>query len=174
MVETEKPEEKPKRKYERKVAPETNIVPMIKCKLAHPDATMPTKSVYDDCGFDLYATSEIVVPSKDCKPMDFGIQFEIPVCEKEGYYYGGFIYARSGLGSNDGIRPRNCVGVIDRRYRGNIRCMVENNGDNYYIIRTGDRIAQIVFEELPIVGMELVTELNMEDDRGGGFGSSGK
>lgn len=87
--------------------------------------------------------------------------------------YAGFIFARSGLGGK-GVRPRNCVGVIDSKYRGNLGIMIENNDNNTYRVSTGDRIAQLVIMPVQCLEIVQVDSLDMADDRGGGFGHSGK
>ena len=141
--------------------PEVNIAveyPKLKVKLVHPSARLPQRANPTDAGADLFATEELLIGAKDSKFMDLGIQLEIP----EGM--AGFIFARSGLGGK-GVRPRNCVGVIDSKYRGNIGMMIENDGDHTYHVSTGDRIAQIVL--MPVFCSEIVgvEELDMTDDR---------
>ena len=88
--------------------------------------------------------------------------------------YCGMIFARSGLGSKDGIRPRNCVGIIDSKYRGEVGMMVENHSTARFEVSKGDRIAQMVIVPINLCDVEVVEELDMTDDRNGGFGSSGK
>ena len=73
-----------------------------------------------------------------------------------------------------GIRPKNCVGVIDSKYRGNIKANIENDSEFYERIEIGDRIAQIVIVPIECCTFEQVDELDMTDNRGGGFGHSGK
>lgn len=144
------------------------VEPMLKVKLVDINAKLPERANPTDAGADLFAPNELIIGGKTSKFMDLGIQMEIP----EGM--AGFIFARSGLGSKHGIRPRNCVGVIDSKYRGNLGMMVENNSNDTYHIHTGDRIAQLVL--MPVYCLEVVEAdtLDSKDDRGGGFGSSGK
>jgi len=139
----------------------------LKIKLTLPNAKLPIRVNPTDGGADLVSPIKTTVLSYDTKFIDLGFQMEIP----EGY--AGFIYARSGLGSKYGIIPRNCVGIIDSKYRGNVGMMVENKSENDFVINIGDRIAQIVIA--PIVTPEFVEadELDMVDDRNGGFGSTG-
>lgn len=140
----------------------------IKIKLVGENAKIPQRANPTDAGADLFSTEEFVVNPMDCRFMDLGFQMEIP----EGYC--GLIFARSGLGSKYGIRPRNCVGVIDSKYRGNVGIMVENHSEEYAFIHKGDRIAQIVITPVALMPFVQVDELDMSEDRGGGFGSSGK
>ena len=136
-------------------------------KLTLPDAKAPTRSNPTDAGADLYSTVDAIILPMSSLFIDFGVQFEIPVG------FAGFIFARSGLGSK-GITPKNCVGVIDSKYRGNAGIMLENNNREHTIIHKGDRIAQIVIMPIDCVEFTVVNELDMTNDRNGGFGASGR
>lgn len=141
---------------------------MIKIKLVNDRAKVPERANPTDAGADLFATENCIILPMDNYFMDFGFQMEIP----EGYC--GMIFARSGLGSKKGIRPRNCVGIIDSKYRGNVGMMIENHNIQHVIIHEGDRIAQLVIVPIGYSPFVEVAELDMENDRNGGFGSSGK
>jgi dUTP pyrophosphatase len=140
---------------------------IMKVKLTHPNAKLPFRANPTDAGADLFATETVTIKPHSNYFMDLGIQTEIPVG------FAGFIFARSGLGSKFGIRPRNCVGVIDCKYRNNIGIMIENHSDVEYMIIAGDRIAQFVILPIGLCDFEEVNELDMSDDRSGGFGSTG-
>ena len=140
---------------------------MIKIKLVNEHAKVPERANPTDAGADLFATENAIILPMDNYFMDFGFQMEIP----EGYC--GLIFARSGLGSKKGIRPRNCVGVIDSKYRGNVGMMIENHSINHCLIHRGDRIAQLVIVPIGYSPFKQVDELDMTDDRSGGFGSTG-
>ena len=88
-------------------------------------------------------------------------------------WWGG-IYARSGLATKQGLRPANCVGVIDSDYRGEIIVALHNDSDYVREIKSGDRIAQLVFHQLWTVDWEVVDELSDTVRGEGGFGSTGK
>lgn len=139
----------------------------INTKLTLLDAKLPLRSNPTDAGADLFSPVDILIKPHCSEFIDFGVQIEIP----EGY--AGFIYARSGLGGKFGIVPRNCVGVIDSKYRGNLGIMLENTGISMYVIKKGDRIAQLVIA--PISTPEFIeNELDMTDDRKSGFGGTGR
>lgn len=140
----------------------------MKVKLTLETAKAPERANPTDAGADLFSPESRVIKARDYKLIDLGIQLEIP----EGY--AGFIYARSGLGSRNGIKPRNCVGVIDSKYRGNVMIMLNNDSNRDYVIGEGERIAQLVIAPVAIPEFEVVEELDMTDDRKGGFGSTGK
>ncbi len=87
--------------------------------------------------------------------------------------FGGFIFARSGLGIKRGITPANCVGVIDSDYRGEIMVGLYNRSDEPFTVRSGDRIAQIAI--IP-VALQCWIQAESLDETGrgaGGFGSTG-
>lgn len=89
------------------------------------------------------------------------------------YGFGGFIFARSGLGIKKGITPGNCVGVIDSDYRGEIMVGLYNRTSEPFVVRSGDRIAQMAV--IPVALQNWIEEDNLDEtNRGsGGFGSTG-
>ena len=141
--------------------------PKLKVKLVDKHAKLPERANPTDAGADLFATTEMVIGAKCSKFMDLGVQIQLP----KGTF--GLITARSGLGGK-GIRPRNCVGIIDEKYFGNIGIMIENNGDNSYRISTGDRIAQLLVLPVFTPEIESVSDFDRTDYRNGGFGSTGR
>lgn len=133
-------------------------------------ATEPTKGSEGSAGFDLYALIDegtIDIPEYEGRKIHTGIAMAIP----EGYF--GAIYARSGLATKRGLRPSNCVGVVDLDYRGEIIVALFNDSDKCQTIHDGDRIAQLVL--IPYLNAELKeTEILNNTERGaGGFGSTG-
>ena len=84
------------------------------------------------------------------------------------------IRPRSGLAAKENISVLNTPGTIDSDYRGEIKVIIYNHGKNDFIIKNGDRIAQMVLT--PVVKIELEETINLpETVRGkGGFGSTGK
>ena len=96
-----------------------------------------------------------------------GLAFQPP----EGY--AGFIYARSGISTKNGLRPANCVPVIDNDYRGEYIVPIHNDTDEYQFINAGDRIAQLEFRPYEQAEFELVDELDETERGDGGFGSTG-
>ena len=84
------------------------------------------------------------------------------------------IRPRSGLAAKNNISVLNTPGTIDSDYRGEIKVIIYNHGNNYFTINNGDRIAQMILA--PVVKMELEETSNLpETIRGeGGFGSTGK
>lgn len=154
----------------------------VKIKRLSETAQLPTKAHDSDAAFDLYAdiqdtfkpfgsTEDVkgikVMPGQTVK-VHTGFSTEIPI----GYW--GAIYARSGLATKQGLRPANCVAVIDAEYRGEWLIPLHNDSSDVQIIHHGDRIAQFMLAPVIETKLEEVNELT-ESDRGeGGFGSSGK
>ena len=87
--------------------------------------------------------------------------------------YAGFIYARSGLATKNGLRPANCLGVCDCDYVGEYIVAVHNDTDKCQFINNGDRIAQLEFRPYEQAEFELVDKLDKTERGDGGFGSTG-
>lgn len=86
----------------------------------------------------------------------------------------GAIFARSGLATKKGLRPANCVGVVDSDYRGEYIVPLHNDTDEMMTIEPGERIAQLVILPFIPVLFNVVDDLS-ETARGtGGFGSTGQ
>ena len=158
----------------------------IKIKRLTPTAQIPKKNFTSDAAFDLYldapdaiyhewnggvevkAARGIKIRPNETAMLHTGIAMETPI----GYYFA--IYARSGLACKQGLRPANCVGIIDAAYRGELIVALHNDSNDTRIVCHGDRIAQMAI--LPVLDVKLVEADNLsETERGsGGFGSSGK
>lgn len=139
----------------------------MKIKL-EPGATLPTKAHPTDAGYDLYANEDAQIKPHETRPTHTGIHLQIP----DGYF--GAVFARSGLATKQGLRPANCVGVIDSDYRGEIIVALHNDSDELRNVAKGDRIAQLVILPCPHFELELADELDETKRGAGGFGSSGK
>ena len=132
-----------------------------KCIELNPDADFKHMEVNTDHFEQVY-----VSPHETVK-IPTGWAFQPP----EGY--AGFIYARSGLATKNGLRPSNCVGVCDEDYSGEYIVAVHNDTDEYQFIHAGDRIAQLEFRPYEQSEFELVDELDKTERGLAGFGSTG-
>lgn len=143
---------------------------MVNVKKLRDDAIIPTQGSKYAAGYDLYAAIDapITIKSEETIKIRTGLAFELP----EGFFAG--IFARSGLATKQGLRPANCVGVVDCDYRGEVIVAIHNDSNRNTVIAPGDRIAQMIL--LPYQSMEFteVNDLNETDRGDGGFGSSGK
>lgn len=84
------------------------------------------------------------------------------------------VASRSGLSLKHGIRVAQGIGIIDADYHGEIGVILANDGTDSYTINQGDRIAQLMFQPVVQVNLDIVEEFTTETHRGvGGFGSTG-
>jgi len=96
-----------------------------------------------------------------------GIHIELPIG------YEAQIRPRSGLAINSGITMLNSPGTIDADYRGEIKVIAINHGENAFIINSGDKIAQMVIAKHETIKWENVEVLDDSERKDGGFGSTG-
>jgi len=137
----------------------------IKVKKLSTQAIVPTKANESDAGWDLYASEDAIIDPSKTELISTDISFAIP----DGYV--GLIWDRSGMAAKSGLH--RFAGVIDSGYRGEIKVCLWNSSDKYCVINQGERIAQILFQEIPTFTMREVDSLD-DTERGiGGFGSSG-
>lgn len=141
----------------------------MKIKLLNDLAQIPTRGSEEAAGMDLYAAieHEVRINPHCTEKISTGIAIELP----KGTF--GAIYARSGLATKQGLRPANCVGVVDSDYRGPVIVALHNDSDNVRIIQPGDRIAQLVVQLYVPEEIEVVDELDNTARGNGGFGSTG-
>lgn len=151
----------------------------VKIKKLVPEATVPAYSRAGDAGLDLTATS--MVETKFYIEYGTGLSIAIP----SGFV--GLMYPRSSL-SNYHLILANHVGVIDSNYRGEIKFRFKKTQKqkkfvNVYgeeqltvppnIYKVGDRIGQIIIQEIPEIKFQVVEELDDTNRGDKGYGSSG-
>jgi len=147
---------------------------ILKVKLVHSAAKLPTRMTIGSAGLDLYAVENIEVPPTVCDQnghtdvgralIPIGIKLELP------YGTVGRIASRSGLSVKSNLEVG--AGWIDSDYRGEINVELKNFGSKPYNVRVGDRVAQLVI--LPIVNVktEVVSSLKKTERNSSGFGST--
>jgi dUTP pyrophosphatase len=127
-------------------------------------AILPTYGSEYAAGLDLYSPTDAIIPPNTRLLVKLDISIELPVQTF------GHILPRSGLALKHGIHVG--AGVIDQDYRGNVGVLLFNLGDEPFVVRKGDRIAQMVVKKFESV--EVVEGGVKETKRGdGGFGSTG-
>ncbi len=134
-----------------------------------PEMPLPAYAHPGDAGIDLHARESVVIRSGGGRVlMPTGIAIAIPLG------WAGFVLPRSGLALKHGLSVVNSPGLIDSAYRGELKVVLINTDptDDYEVTR-GDRIAQLVLQRVGEVTWNEVDEL-LGDDRGGGFGHSGR
>ena len=133
------------------------------------DLPLPAYMSEGAAGMDLYANvkEEVTVEKGSIKLIPTGIRIALP----EGFE--AQIRPRSGLALKNGISLVNSPGTIDSDYRGEIGIIVINLGENDFVVKRGDRIAQMVINRYEKVEWTECADLD-ETERGeGGFGHSG-
>ena len=136
------------------------------CKI-NPIAKIPEYKTDGSAGADLYSCDDVYIAPHETKLVHLGFKTEFRP------NYVALIYPRSGLATKQGLAPANKVGVIDSDYRGEWMVALYNHSNEAQSVKAGDRIAQVVFQE---VNRAIFYELdNLKDsERGeGGFGSTG-
>lgn len=136
-------------------------------------AKMPTRAHEEDAGYDLYSRETKLVTAKGNAKFDTGVHIALPFYEvnrSRKLRTVGFIKSKSGLNVKHDLTTD---GVIDMGYTGSIAVKLYNNGNTDYLVKKGDKIAQLVI--LPCITMPLVeTDRLDETERGNnGFGSTG-
>ena len=133
------------------------------------DLPLPTRATRHASGFDLRACvpGPVVVPAGGRVLVPTGVAIAVP----PGYE--AQIRPRSGLALSSGVTLLNSPGTIDADYRGQVGVIVVNHGTVPVTIARGDRIAQLVIQELPDVELEDVEELPETVRGAGGFGHTG-
>ncbi|MBQ3844677.1 MAG: dUTP diphosphatase [Bacteroidales bacterium] len=131
---------------------------------------MPAYETVNSAGMDLRAylpDGELVIKPMQRALVPTGLFMEIPV------RYEGQVRPRSGLAIKSGITVLNSPGTIDADYRGEVKVILINLSDVDFVIKSGDRIAQLVVakcEQMEVIEIETLSET----ERGaGGFGHTG-
>ena len=129
---------------------------------------LPAYATSNSAGMDLSAflEKEETVLSKEAKIINTGIFVEIPVG------YEAQIRPRSGLAFKNQITVLNSPGTIDSDYRGEIKVILINLSKKDFVVRSGDRIAQMVISKYEKIIWRKAETLE-KSDRTGGFGSTG-
>ncbi|KAF6019075.1 DUT [Bugula neritina] len=138
---------------------------IIKCRINNPDAKLPQRMTEDAAGYDLYSSEEKQIRPGKIMTIDTGVSLELP----EGCY--GRTTSRSGLVLSKSVI---CIGgVIDRDYRGNVKVIMMNVGEDNIYIHKHDRIAQLICERNITPEIQEVTNLTPTPRGTQGFGSTG-
>ncbi len=134
-----------------------------------PDLPLPATARNGDAGVDLYARENALIPAKGGRIlMPTGLAIAIPLG------FAGFVVPRSGLALKHGTTLVNTPGIIDSGYRGELKVVMINTDPAVdYSVTRGDRIAQLLIQRIETIEWNVVDNLDGED-RGGGFGHSGR
>jgi dUTP pyrophosphatase len=132
--------------------------------------TLPSYATESSSGLDLVAFLEepVVLAPFARALIPTGIHIGIP----EGFE--AEIRPRSGMAHKFGVTVLNTPGTIDSDYRGEVKVLLVNLGDQPFTISNGDRIAQMIFKSVVVINWRLVEELPDTKRGQGGFGSTGR
>ncbi|MBU0687365.1 MAG: dUTP diphosphatase [Candidatus Margulisbacteria bacterium] len=133
------------------------------------DIPLPQYMTEHAAGMDLFAAvyEDTTIPKKSHKLIPTGISIAIP----EGYE--AQVRPRSGLALKKGISVLNTPGTIDADYRGEVGVILVNHGNEDFTVKRGDRIAQMIINEIVKIKFEEVSELPESKRSSGGFGHTG-
>lgn len=150
---------------------EFDSMKVVNAVLDDDTAQLPKRADSHSAGYDLYAhigdMEEFGIMPGETLMIGTGVHVRIP----DGYF--GGIFARSGLATKKGLRPANCVGVIDETYTGEIMVALHNDSKEMQVIKDGERIAQLIIIPYATVVFNQVDELEKTERGENGFGSSG-
>ncbi len=130
---------------------------------------LPEYQTEHAAGMDLHAamTEDVILKPMERALIPTGLFIELP----EGYE--AQVRPRSGLAIKHGITVLNTPGTIDADYRGEIKVILINLSASEFIVKNGDRIAQLVISKVEKARWIPVSALNESKRKSGGFGSTG-
>ena len=131
------------------------------------DNPLPEYQNKGDAGLDIRSNEDVTIRSFSWSVIATGLYIIIPVG------YEGQMRSRSGLAAKKGIQVLNSPGTIDSGYRDELKVILMNHGQWAYEVKKGDRIAQLVISLMTQAQLKEIYEMESDDDRGGGLGSTG-
>jgi dUTP pyrophosphatase len=142
----------------------------VRVKRIRPDAELPRYQTPGAAGMDLHAALDapVTIEPGARALVGTGLAFAIP----SGWE--GQVRPRSGLAAKHGVTVINAPGTIDSDFRGEVGVVLVNHGREPFVVRRGERIAQIVFAEYGRASLVEVPELDETARGDGGYGSTGR
>lgn len=134
------------------------------------DIPLPEYETTGASGMDIRAAidDELIIKSGSYGLVPTNLSVEIP----KGYEIQ--VRGRSGLAVRHGIGILNAPGTIDSDYRGEIKIILFNFGQQDFVIKRGDRIAQLVLSKVNFINWETTEKISKSKRGKGGFGHTGK
>jgi dUTP pyrophosphatase len=142
----------------------TTSQPELKIKKLHPKAQVPQYQSEQAIGLDLHSVKQVTIPAQGRALVPTGIAIE---CPQEHY---ARIAPRSGLSVKHSIDVG--AGVIDPDYRGQVQVLLVNQKNQEYIVKEGERIAQMILEKASQPKITEAQELSETKRDQKGFGST--
>ena len=131
------------------------------------DNPLPEYQNKGDAGLDIRSNEDVSVRAFNWTTIGTGLYIIIP------FGYEGQLRSRSGLAAKHRLHVLNSPGTIDSGYRDELKIILMNHNHLPYEIKKGDRIAQLVIKPMTQAQLEEISEMDRDDDRGGGLGSTG-
>lgn len=133
-----------------------------------PDLPLPSRGHPGDAGWDLFSAENVDLGPGQRAAVATGIAIALPAG------FAAFVHPRSGLALRQGLTLVNAPGTIDAGYRGEIKVVLLNTDREVPIsIQHGDRIAQLIVQQVPEVVLHEVVTLPSSQRGQAGFGSTG-
>lgn len=142
----------------------------VKIEVCDSRAQIPVYARSGDAGMDVCSIEDVIIKPGQTIIVKTGLKVAIP----EGYEIQ--VRPRSGLSFKTPLRLANTPGTIDAGYRDEVGIIIQNTSPTeVYEIKEGDRIAQFVLQQVPAITWVQVDDVQaIGQNRGGGFGSSGR
>jgi dUTP pyrophosphatase len=139
----------------------------VKVLQMHVDLPLPKYQTMLSAGMDVYSAIDVLLKKGEIELVPTGLKIALP----EGFEL--HIRPRSGLALKYGISLPNTPATIDADFRGELKVIMINHGKEDFVIKRGDRIAQIVLNKFEQIEWEIVEELDKTTRGEGSFGSTG-
>ncbi len=141
----------------------------VRLQRLRPAAAVPEYMTAGAAGLDLRACidGEVTIVPGARALIPTGIAIELPVG------WEAQVRPRSGLALRHGITMLNAPGTIDADYRGEVSVILINHGQEDFLLRSGDRVAQLVLAPVARAEFVVVEELSSTERGSGGFGHTG-
>jgi len=137
----------------------------LRFKQLDPRAVLPRRGSARSAGLDICSIDDVEIGPRQRVAARTGLAVAIP----PGFY--GRIAPRSGLAAKNGLDV--LAGVIDSDYRGEVQCLLYNTSDETIILPAGNKICQLIVEQIIMPQAEWATDLDDTARGAGGFGSTG-
>ena len=131
------------------------------------DSLIPKYQTRGSVGCDLKSVDNFIIPPGSRIVIGTGIKIELP----SGF--GAYICPRSGLAAKHGITVLNAPGCIDNDFTGEVKVILFNSSNEDFIIKKGDRVAQLVFFPIFQAIFQKTTTIAMTNRGVNGLGSTG-
>lgn len=138
----------------------------VKIKRLYDDVKMPSYAHQGDAGMDICSNEDVVIKAGERAKVSTGIAMEF----EEGYV--ALVWDKSGLAGKKGIKTM--AGVGDSCYRGEYFIVLYNTSNEDFVIKKGDKIAQVLFQKVERPEILEAGDLSDSDRGDGGFGSTGQ